>query len=348
MPMKWWQLIDDFKDGPAAWWRDELAGDFVSAEPFLRPSDNLSLAFPCQHSSTTGCAYEVVKKPSGEMVGICREDRCERREFTRADLATYTLDGASMAAALAGALNLDQQVEKVPDVPWVWLAGFYFPTMGFRFPVLLVLPDTQDSPEQIIAQLVARHENPIIVLPTKRGVTTAVERLLADRGCGLLVLDGAVSFSPNGKLLIGAAVDHALAGFRAKHVPEAFAPTIPTFFPTPPKARWGDLKIRMQNNHDAYFAIGSVSKVLSYSQVGLASEKNNEPTKAWRFLVRLAGHRGELRPTQVEQGLDEKSKQALSKRFQEFFRIDGDPIPWCRTLKGWDCQFHILPEGAEV
>jgi hypothetical protein len=350
--MKWWQLIDAFKDGPAAWWRDELAGDFAAAKPFLRPSDKLSPAFPCQHSSTTGCAFEVVTKPAGEIVGICREDRCERRNFTRADLATYSVDGAALAGALAIALNLDQQVEKIPDVPWAWLAGFEFPTMGFRFPVLLALPDAQDSPEQIIAQLVARHEKPILVLPTKRGLTTAVERMLADRGCGLVVLDGAVGFSPDGKLLIGEAANHALSEFRAKHVPVEFGPTIPTFFPTPPTAGWGDLTIKFSTGHDARFAFrDGPSRILSFTHLGMIDERSsNKPTKAWELLRVFSEREGTLIPkNQIEQKAIEKQKGTLSKNLRDFFRLKDEPIPWDYSVNGWVCRFkRILPIGAET
>lgn len=346
--MKWWEIIDECRDGPGVWWRAELGNDFDLAKPFLTPSDKLTPAVPCEHSVTTGCAYEIRKGHGRAYVGVCERGLCERRNFSRSDLAVHTVNGAAIASALAAALNLDHQVENVADTPWSWLAGFDFPTMGYRFPVILVLPDAQDSPADIIAQLVTRHEKPIFVLPTKRGVTTAVERMLADRGCGLLVLDGAVGVSKGGKLLVGDAANRVITAFRARHVPEAFGPTVPTFFPTPRGSGWHDLKIRMQNDHDAHFAVGGVSKVLGYLQVGLASAKNNVPTTPWNFLVRLANGRGELSPTRARQILDEKSKQALSKRMQEFFRIDGDPIPWCRKLKGWRCDFRILPEGAEV
>jgi hypothetical protein len=346
--MKWWQIIDEHRDGPGVWWREVLGAHHALVQPFLTPSNNLSPAVPCAQSGTTCCAYEIRKTSGGEMIGVCETGLCERRNFSRSDLAVHTVNGPAIANALAAALNLDPQVEKVVDAPWSWLAGFDFPTMGYRFPVILVLPDAQDSPGDIIAQLVTRHEKPIFALPTKRGVTTAVERMLADRSCGLLVLDGAVDVSKGGELLVGDAANHAITTFRAKHVPEAFGPAVPTFFPTPRGSGWHDLKIRMQNDHDAHFAIGDVSRVLGYLQVGLASAKNNAPTKPWKFLVRLANGRGELRPTRAQQTLDEKDRQALSKRMQEFFRIDGDPIPWCRELKGWRCDFRILPEGAEV
>jgi hypothetical protein len=349
--MKWWQLIDAFKDGPAAWWKDELGVDFAAAKSFLRPSDKLSPAFPCPHSSTTGCAYEVVTKGAGDIVGICRNDRCERRSFTRAELATYTLDGASTAGALADVLNLDRQVEKIPDLPWTWLAGFDFPTMGFRFPVLVALPDAQESPETMIAQLVARHEKPIIVLPTKRGVTTAVERMLEDRGCGLLVLDGAVSFSADGKLLIGKGANHIVAQFRAKHVPAAFGPTIPTFFPTPPKAGWGDLTIKFSTGHDARFTFrDGPSKILSFTNFGMIDERSsNKPTKAWDLLSVFASVEGTLIPkNQKEQRTIEKQKETLSKNFRSFFRLRDEPIPWDHSVNGWVCRFKIRPIGAET
>jgi hypothetical protein len=350
--MKWWQIIDEHRDGPGVWWREVLGAHHALVQPFLTPSNNLSPAVPCAQSDATGCAYEIRKTPKGEMIGVCETGLCERRNFSRSELAVHTVNGAAIASALAAALNLDHQVENVADAPWSWLAGFDFPTMGFRFPVILVLPDAQDSPEDIIAQLVTRHEKPIFALPTKRGITTAVERMLADRGCGLLVLDGAVGLSPDGKLATGEVVNHVITEFRLKHVPEAFGPALPTFFPTPPKAGWGDLTIKFSTGHDARFSFpGGPSRILSFAQLGMIDERSsNKPTKAWEVLRVFAERDGTLIPkNQTEQKAIEKQKETLSKNLRAFFRIKDEPIPWDYSVNGWVCRFKkIMPVGAET
>jgi hypothetical protein len=121
------------------------------------------------------------------------------------------------------------------------------------------------------------------------------------------------------------------------------------FFSTPPGTTWAQIKIQFRDGHTVTIWAGDQSGRYTYTQMGMASRKNGNPTEQWKLLEGFANSRGEIDwHSRYASDKLKKQKQELSKHLREFFRLDDDPIEWIKDTKTYRCKFRILPEGAEV
>ena len=121
------------------------------------------------------------------------------------------------------------------------------------------------------------------------------------------------------------------------------------FFSTPPGTTWSQIKIQFRDGHTVTIWAGDQSGRYTYTQMGMASRKNGNPTEQWKLLEGFANSRGQIDwHSRYASDKLKKQKQELSKHLREFFRLDDDPIEWVKDTKTYRCKFRILPEGAEV
>ena len=129
-----------------------------------------------------------------------------------------------------------------------------------------------------------------------------------------------------------------------KKSPRGFEP-----FSTPTNAEWTDVQIRFLDGHKVSVRVKENRGVFNYTQMGMANERNGEPTYQWDLLRSLADERGIL--TWESEHADrklKKRKQLLGDKLKAFFGLDGDPFNLTKDRKGWKSRFMISPEdGSE-
>ena len=85
--------------------------------------------------------------------------------------------------------------------------------------------------------------------------------------------------------------------------------------------------------------------MFNFTQMGMASSKNGEPTVQWELLATFAEEHGVLtwRSPKADTNL-KRRKSNLATNLGDFFRIKGDPFIYDETTKGWHARFAIGPE----
>ena len=129
--------------------------------------------------------------------------------------------------------------------------------------------------------------------------------------------------------------------FRAAVLPDEDRRTGQAFFPTPPDATWGNVKIRLVDGHTASIIVGAAHGVYNYAQMGTVNRKSGAPSRQWELLRAFAEGHGALswRNRQADRR-NQKRRELLSRSLQAFFRIEGDPI--VPFGDGWRAQFVIM------
>jgi hypothetical protein len=116
-------------------------------------------------------------------------------------------------------------------------------------------------------------------------------------------------------------------------------------FPTPPEARWEEVTIRFITQHQVHIRVRGAGGTYEHTQMGMASRRNDQPTKQWELLQLFAEHRGEL--TWRDFGADPNNQHRrlfLARQLRAFFGIDGDPFHRLPGGQGWRARFTVIPE----
>ncbi len=129
-----------------------------------------------------------------------------------------------------------------------------------------------------------------------------------------------------------------------------------TKFPTPPGSTWEHVRIRFRDGHTVSVRCRDVSKVYTYTEMGMADGRNKNPTMQWQLLGAFADEGGKI--DWNSPGADRRRKkqvQLLAGHLMEFFGIKEHPFkPIWKGKKsdsdwkciGWEAKFRIFPEAA--
>jgi hypothetical protein len=151
------------------------------------------------------------------------------------------------------------------------------------------------------------------------------------------------------KLRLLHSLDEILAQFRATNLPSPKDNSFRVFFPTPPDAIWGDVSICFKDGYTVSIKVKSANGVFNYTQMGMESKHNGNPTKRWNLLETLAKNKGILDWSSPEADKHlKKQKEQLSKSLRDFFRLEGDPIEWVKSEHNYRCRFRVCMEGSEL
>jgi hypothetical protein len=343
-----WQALEAIP-GPAAVtaeWRQHVGdGEFEHARKLLRPRAGLADGFPRRQEGQVVMPYRVVRHGPDEFVGVDDHGNGSVITLTRDELIVYELDRGGLARAVAAALGLGPATRDEAGLPHgVVVVGRYEPLAGFSFPAFLTIPRDERHLMAALGELtLLANDGFVLVAPTARRLHTPAERVIWDRKLAFLALCDAVEITAGG--LVGMESGRrVLEQIRQTHVPLVAAGS--AFFPTPAAATWSSLRIRFVDGHTISVAVGDVTGVFHYSQLGMADGRNAQPTKQWELLRSLARGYGVLTwRSRDADPRNQKRRELLAKDLRAFFRIDGEPIVLTDDGKGWRTSFALEPES---
>ncbi|MFC1856189.1 hypothetical protein ACFL2A_06580 [Thermodesulfobacteriota bacterium] len=202
----------------------------------------------------------------------------------------------------------------------------------------------------MVCNLCLNHDKPFtLIAPTRRFLTPHAEQLLEKRNALFLALSEEITFSGKGVLQAKRPYEDIFTRFQKEiHEPDSGGMV---HFPTPAGISWEAVTIQFVDGHTVSIRSGKVHRRHNYTQMGMASIRNGEPTKQWTLLLDFAENRGEIDKNSQKETpyhLLKKQKQELSRRLRVFLRIDGDPIEWIKEDGCYRCRFMILQEGPSL
>jgi hypothetical protein len=116
-------------------------------------------------------------------------------------------------------------------------------------------------------------------------------------------------------------------------------------FPTPPDSTWEDVHVRFKDGHTVSIRVKSETGMFNYTQMGMASRKNGNPTVQWELLRTFADEGGTLVwSSSKADRRNQKRREILAANLRCFFQIDTDPFRLTPDRKGWEANFHIFPD----
>lgn len=324
-------------------WEKVLGADMSVAEPFLRPTGELATALVCPHGAE---AHRVWHGDDGKIIEFCDDYQCDEREIAHNVLIVYRFCFATLASQLAAIMGLSGAPAPVEGIWRAYRIGELAPRAGTQFPAFLAWAAPQDM-GVIVERFLARTSGPfVLVVPRADRCPPAAADLLRQRGAELVSLDDHFVIGDGDKLVLGDPTADMIARFRERVAPKD--PARPAGFDTPPGAKWEELKIQFENEHEVLISVRGLQEKCDFRRLGLVDARRDCPSQQWIFLRDLGPGRGVLaRPEKKKRRSPDvppdrsadKQRDRLAEALQCFFGIDGDPIETEPTF--WRARFKI-------
>lgn len=346
---RFWRTLECLRGRPAvlAQWRLCLADEFRCVEPLLRPTGELGSSFPrsdpfCRRGYRRPCEVQQVGDDAFRAVP---PEGGQAFEVDAAQLALYELHRPRLTELLADACGFRPADEPVEGLPATHRVGMLVPTAGYRFPVFLSLPHSAEDLRRTVDRLVAETGGPFLLLvPTDQSLDALGERALQRCGGAVLPLSESVALDGDCRFALTQCGQERIERFQREHLPAQPSAEPVRFFPTPPEACWGDVRVRFVDGETVSVRVGEVSAVLNYTQMGMASAKNGRPTLQWELLRAFAAGHGLLDwSSPAAHRRQKKRKNLLAATLRAFFRIEGEPFE--PDGNGWRTQFSLTPDA---
>ena len=343
---KFWQAIESVPGAAAVSgeWRSRLGTDYPLIQSMLLLTDEIAATLRMPDDPYT--EYQVVRHGPSDFVGV-RDGGGPTIQLSKVDVLVYRLNHQRVIREVASALGFETANERIDGVPYTFRIGTLQPLAGFSFPVFVTFPLEPADLLHAVEIMSLQGDTPFIVLaPTSRLRRSACESLLTKRRACFLPLNEAIELGPDGKWCATNGAKQRLFAFQTAVVPQLSETDGTVFFPTPPTATWSDLHIKFVDGETVSVKIGDVAATFVYSQMGMADGRNAKPTKQWELLRTFAAGFGILTWKSSGASRDnQKRKEILVRDLKAFFRLDGEPIVYVETTKGWRTAFKIEPDA---
>lgn len=286
----------------------------------------------------------MIEHRRDDIVGVGEEGEAPVK-LTQADLIVYRLDPCRLAREVAGVLGIDPDPGPVEGQPGTVRVGLYRPLAGFEFPTYLTIQLEEREYRVTVESLAAHTPGSFLLLaPTNRHHRMASKHLLDGRNAAFLALADAIRSGEGGRWEASEAASTWLAEFRSRVLPTTDTGG-QVFFPTPPGARWSDVRVRFLDGETVAVKVAAVTRTLTYTQMGMADGRNAKATKQWHLLRDFAQGGGTLTwQSPSADRKNQKRRENLANDLKAFFRIDGEPILPTDDGKGWRTTFTIEPD----
>jgi len=344
-----WQTLEKIPGLAAveADWQIHFGSNYKSGMKFLRPNGKLALSHPCIIPGGCGCYHDVINHTSDDIVAVCRCERgCENFTLQRSDIVVYELNRPSLEVALDDVLGLLKEADTGTDIHGTTHIGVYSPYAGFRFPVYLTIQIEPEDFTNIVDSLLGRNETPFILLaPTRELCSVMTEKRITDSKSSFIPLSENVTINDKRELILLRPIDEILAPFCTANLPSPKEDGSTVFFPTPSHSTWGDVTIRFKDGYTVLIKVNATSGIFNYTQMGMADNRNTNPTVQWELLRAFSGGYGTLDWTSSQADRrNQKRREKLAADLRAFFRIEGDPFRLTDDRKGWQARFNISPD----
>ncbi len=186
-----------------AFWERYCGPDIDLVRPHLRVTDTAGTLYPCPRPRAGHCPRRIVDYGDGQFAAICRDPHeiCERVPLTQRDVLLQELDIAGFTKSVAGPLGIRCQQPTV-RADGVWSVGLSSLRDAPSWPVFLVLAQEGGRFLSAVQDLLLSVPGPFVMLaPTDRHRTVAVQELLQSRGILFLALSDHLHLEDAGRLV---------------------------------------------------------------------------------------------------------------------------------------------------
>jgi hypothetical protein len=195
-------------------WRRELGSELDAARRFLRPAQAPARSYPCTHRPPCECQHRIIDDDPRHILAVCHCDPpdCPPIRLTPQDRLVLALDTRKLCGAICAALRFQPASPgQFPGAARSLRLGTHGPAQS---PAILSFPTEEGHILAEVGGLCAVIPDPFILLtPTDRHHTPAVEAALRRQGCLHIPLARFVSLAGPGKLTASPAVKPILATF---------------------------------------------------------------------------------------------------------------------------------------
>lgn len=337
--MRLWRALENIQGwaGVRSVWREHMGDELQFLEPLLSPIEELAMSVPWPGTIE---GRKVVVHDDDDIVAVDRETS-EASPITREEIVLWRLDADTLFAGAATALGLAGTPSSVGMGNRLWWLGEFVPVEGERFPVYLATTRDANDLLKSAGHVSALSRRPfVLVTPTRRTVSDAVNGVVEGRGSAWISLDETLTWKGEGVFEAKRPFAHVLTALVKRHVQVAAPRNSVPRFPTPAGARWSDVRVRFTDAHTVSVTVRDQQGTFDFASMGMGVTRTRKPDVQWALLFAFAkGHgvmdweSGDASPK------NQKRRERLANRLQAFFGITGDPIT--PEGNGWRTLFRI-------
>lgn len=317
----------------AAW------GDFPAQ--FLTVVDRLAAAIPCDRGHP--CQMRIAEHGPDDFVGICSNEDgfCGKRQVRKNERIVYRLDEGKLFDALLKSIGgMPVMLEEIIPRPRVLRIGG-IPTTGdsevWVFFALASDPTTVDA--AVTALLARRVERFLLVVPEEK-IIGIVQQNWAVLRKGIIVgLDQLFELTDKGGVSVRSNGQDVVRKWMEKIAPKASRDAESARFSTPPGTEWKEVKITFLDRDMLAIKCGKQSEVTKQREQipGMTNSTTqlNTPSVNWLLLKAFAINGPAVSMSDLmkmfpghNSGALRRRKSYLSQILQDYFGINGDPIPY--------------------
>jgi hypothetical protein len=338
--MRLWRALESIYGwaGVRSVWREHMGEDLQFIEPLLTPMEELALSVPWPGAVE---GRKVVVHDEDDIVAVDRETS-DASPISRDDIVLWKLDADTLFRGVGSALGLIGTPSSVGMGNRLWWLGEYVPVEGERFPVYLATTRDAQTLLRSAGHVSALSQRPfVLVTPSRRAASDMLNRVIEGRGSAWITLEETMNWEGEGVFVAKRPLQELLGSFIGMHVKTDSRHDERARFPTPAGATWGDVTIRFLDGHTVHVNVAGTVEECDCMRLGMASQRNRQPTKQWHLLTRFAASGGVIswKKGNADRSL-QKQKELLVQRLQTFFRIEGEPI--ALVGKDWHCRFRAI------
>ncbi len=317
-----------------AHWRQLLGEDHQVFEHLLLATGKLGSHIPHPTCRWSWLRVEVLSPKS---IITIDEETGEARPLPYRDAVVFQVNWRLICRMLASTMELSPEYRTVSEIPGLSQVAVDRSGPNLSVPIYLATGDFVSS----VMHLTARIKSPCIVLRTSNlPIDSSVQLLMNSK----LMLDVSLSectkLDARGQVTFTESASRRLADFRTEHCPRS--ERIEPVLSIPDHATWASLQIRFIDNETIRVSIEGESGIFHYTQLGMANSRNARPVKQWLLLRTYAENYGVL--TWGDRGASpnvKKQTQELNKKLNAAFAINGTPIEYDKSIKGYRTVFSI-------
>jgi len=149
-------------------WCDRLGPEYDLAKVFLKPTDQLALAYPCAGPGGCGGSCRVVVHGPSDVVAVC-EDCGTTRKLTKADRVVWRVNVDQLLRSVASTLSLTADPVATREFQ-TYRVGTFVAVGKTRLPVYLTIQLDPDRLARAATWLRASFEGPLVLLAPTRAL----------------------------------------------------------------------------------------------------------------------------------------------------------------------------------
>ena len=200
-----WRAIEDAAGLGAvrAAWSETCGADFVQIEGFLFPTHEFATRYPCPHPTGYNCPRLIIEDGDGGFEALCQDPHklCQDLFLTARDVVLHDLDLEGFTKPILNAAGIREPTLALRS-PGLWRAGLSRRRSSLNQPCFLLIFCDSDGFQAAARELLLEVAGPfLIVAPTNRHRTVALQERLQARGIGYVTLDEQVLLQDDGRFV---------------------------------------------------------------------------------------------------------------------------------------------------